>query len=120
MAEALEQLKNKLFFLQSQNDKYFFSNQPNLNRILLTKMENIKDPVLVDAERDLLKQEITSSRLKAYVWPQKPKDVPDNPELKLVVLADKNQATMKEITFDKGRNTASLQVSEIHTICSIG
>jgi predicted AAA+ superfamily ATPase len=118
VAEAVEQLKNKLFFLQSQNDKYFFSNQPNLNRILLTKMENIKDSVLVDAERDLLKQEITSSRLKAYVWPQKPKDVPDNSELKLVVLADKNEETMKEILSTKGETPRVFRNTVLFLTCS--
>ncbi len=33
VVEALEQLKAKLFFMQNQNEKFFFSNQPNLNRI---------------------------------------------------------------------------------------
>ena len=43
VAESIENLRNKLFYLQTSQDKYFFSNQPNLNRILLTKTENIKD-----------------------------------------------------------------------------
>jgi hypothetical protein len=103
VAEAVDQLKKKLFFLQSQNDKYFFSNQPNLNRILLTKMENVKDSAVTDSERDLLKEEISSSpKLKALVWPQKPKDIPDNPELKLVVMAERNDQLMNEILSTKG------------------
>jgi predicted AAA+ superfamily ATPase len=102
VAEAVEQLKNKLFFLQSQNDKYYFSNQPNLNRILLTKMENIKDSILIDSERQLLKEEISSSKLKVFVWPQKPKDVPDNPEIKLVMMSSKNEEAMDEILSTKG------------------
>ncbi len=42
VAEAVDQLKWKLFYLQSVNEKLFFSNQPNLNRILLNQMENIE------------------------------------------------------------------------------
>jgi hypothetical protein len=103
VAEAVDQLKNKLFFLQSQNDKFFFSNQPNLNRILLTKMENVKDSAVIDSERELLKEEISSSpKLKVFVWPQKPKDIPDNPELKLVVMGDRNDQLMNEILSTKG------------------
>nr|MQY79011.1 DUF499 domain-containing protein [Bacteroidota bacterium] len=58
VAEAIEQLKGKLFYLQSRADKYFYSNQANLNRILLNNMENIKEPDLLDMEFDLLKGSI--------------------------------------------------------------
>ena len=54
VVEAVEQLKSKLFYLQSQNEKYFFLNQPNMNRILLTKMENIKDTDVVESEKEIL------------------------------------------------------------------
>jgi hypothetical protein len=40
IAESIENLRNKLFYLQVSQDKYFFSNQPNPNRILLIKMES--------------------------------------------------------------------------------
>jgi hypothetical protein len=102
VGEAVEQLKSKLFFLQSQNGKYFFSNLPNLNRVLLTKMENIKDSVITEAERDLLKDEIRSSKLKVIVWPERPRDVPDNREIKLVILKSKNDESMNEILSTKG------------------
>ncbi|GEM_PF-3915375 len=39
-AEAVEQLKEQLFCLQQRSGRYLFSNQPNLNRVLLTRMEN--------------------------------------------------------------------------------
>ncbi len=55
VAEAVEQLKSNLFFLQNVNDKYVFLNQPNLNRILLTKIENVKDKEVVELEHQLLK-----------------------------------------------------------------
>ena len=55
VAEAVEQLKTKLFYLQNISEKYFFSNQPNLNRILIKHMENIKDNELIDLEIDLIR-----------------------------------------------------------------
>src|SRR5690606_23966132 len=75
VVEALEQLKYKLFYLQSQNEKFYFSNTPNLNRILLTKMENIKDRDLVEAEKDLIKAQIPAARGKfdVFLWPENPK-----------------------------------------------
>jgi hypothetical protein len=102
IAEAVEQLKNNLFYLQSQNDKYFFSNQPNLNRILLTKMENIKDRDVVEAEEALLKQQIRGGKLKVFLWPRKPRDIPDNEELKLVITQDKDLAFMRSVLESKG------------------
>jgi len=102
VAEAVEQLKNNLFYLQSQNDKYFFSNQPNLNRILLTKMENIKDRDVGDAEEALLKQQIRGGKLKVFLWPGKPRDIPDSDELKLVITKDKDLAFMRLVLESKG------------------
>lgn len=102
IAEAVEQLKNNLFYLQSQNDKYFFSNQPNLNRILLTKMENIKDRDVVEAEEALLKQQIHGGKLKVFLWPEKPRDIPDNEELKLIITKEKDVAFMRSVLESKG------------------
>lgn len=104
VAEAVEQLKSKLFFLQNQNDKYFFSNQPNLNRIMLTKMENIKDREVVEAERELLKGQISGGKLQVFLWPDKPKDIPDSPDLKLVVVPERNESLMKSVLESKGES----------------
>jgi predicted AAA+ superfamily ATPase len=103
IAEAVEQLKTKLFYLQSQNDKCFFSNQPNLNRILLTKMENIKPKDVIDEQRELLKHQIVG-KLKVFLWPDKPKDIPDTEELKLVILPEKNESFMKSVLETKGES----------------
>lgn len=102
VAEGVEQLKTKLFFLQSQNDKYFFSNQSNLNRILVTKMENVKPKEVTEAEEELLKHQIVGGKLKVFLWPDKPKDIPDTEELKLVIMPDKNEPFMKTVLETKG------------------
>ena len=104
VAAAVEQLKGKLFFLQNQDEKYFFSNQSNLNRILLTKMENVSDPEVADALNALLRQQISGIRFKVYPWPARPKDIPDGPELKLAILREKNDSFMRDILEMKGES----------------
>jgi hypothetical protein len=102
VAEAVEQLKGRLFYLQSQDGKYYFLNQPNLNRILLTKMENIKDDDVRESEKEILKQQISGKNFKVFLWPDKPKDIPDTPQLKLVIIEKKDEDFMKNILETRG------------------
>lgn len=102
VAEATEQLKNKLFYMQNSGEKYFFSNQPNLNRIVLTKMDNVKDYELVDMEQRLLKQSIKGDKLKVYIWEEKAGNIPDTEDLKLLILKKDNPDVMKDILQNKG------------------
>ncbi len=103
VAEAVEQLKTKLFYLQNIGEKYFFSNQPNLNRIRLTKMENIPESVLVEEERKLLKEHIQGGRLKVFLWKEQTGDITDSEELKLVILQRENREVMDALLTTKGQ-----------------
>lgn len=104
VAEAVEQLKGKLFFLQHQNGKYFFTNQPNLNRMLLQKMENIDTTQLTKLERELLGENIAGRKLKPFLWPEKNSDLPDDQDLKLVILKQHDPGVMRDILENKGEN----------------
>ena len=104
VAEAVEQLKSNLFFLQNVNDKYVFLNQPNLNRILLTKIENVKDKEVVELEQQLLKNQMIGDKFKIYLWPSAPKDIPDTQDLKLVVIREKNPSFMNDAIERKGES----------------
>ena len=103
VAEATEQLKGKLFFLQNIGDRYFFSNQPNLNRILLTNMENVKDEKVVETEQELLKGNIAGGKLRVFVWEENANNIPDSEELKLVILKTDSKDTIKNILTSKGQ-----------------
>ncbi len=103
VAEATEQLKGKLFFLQNIGDRYFFSNQPNLNRILLTNMENVKDEKVVETEQELLKGNIAGGKLRVFVWEENANNIPDSEELKLVILKTDSKETIKNILTSKGQ-----------------
>ncbi|MDI6791676.1 MAG: DUF499 domain-containing protein [bacterium] len=103
VAEVTEQLKGKLFYLQNIGEKYFFSNQPNLNRILLTNMENVKENELVEMERELLRNNIKGGRLKVFIWEENAGNIPDSEELKLAILARGNKEIMESILMTKGQ-----------------
>lgn len=86
VAEAVEQLKTKLFYLQNVSEKYFFSNQPNLNRILIKHMENVKDHELIELERDLMRNSVKGGRFKVTIWEENSGNIADSEELKLVLI----------------------------------
>src|SRR5205823_8652910 len=71
----------KLFYLQHQSAKYFFTNQPNINRTLLLKMENVEALQLAELELDLLKKTISGSKLKVVLWPKKSRSEEHTSEL---------------------------------------
>ena len=103
VGEAVEQLKGKLFYLQSIGEKYYFSDQPNVNRILLINMENIREEKLVQTELELLRKSMSFSKLKVFLWQESPADIPDSEDLKLVVLKKENRDTLNNIITYKGQ-----------------
>ena len=103
VAEAVELLKGRhLFYVQQQSGKYFFTNQPNLNRILLTRMENIEPGEIAVEEEALLKTRVGGRRLKVFLWPTSDADIPDTPELKLILLQERDDRLMGAILKQKG------------------
>lgn len=103
VAEALEKLKDSLFYLQHDGGKYFFTNQPNLNRILVTRMENVGEPQVREAEEDLLRKSLSGKQIKTMLLLSKrPEDVPDGPEIKLVVMMERQDSLVREILERKG------------------
>lgn len=101
---AVDLLKGKLFYLQNPGEKYYFRNQPNINRILLSKIENIKESEILEAEKENLKSTIRGGRFKTFIWIENSADIPDSEELKLLILRQENKTTIEEITKNKGQN----------------
>ncbi len=96
VAEAVEQLKRRLFYLQHQTGKYYFDTVHNLNRTLLIRMENIGDTEIVESERELLKNSISGVAMKVFVWSEKNTDIPDTTDLKLIILQERDDEFMKD------------------------
>ncbi len=104
ITDVLEEFKNRLLYLQHQAGKYFFTNQPNLNHILLVRMENISDDEVKHTERNLLHNLVQSGNLKAYIWPQETSSIPDTAELKLLVLPERDETLMRNMLSVKGES----------------
>ena len=99
---AFDELEKELFFLQKFGDRYFFSNQPNLNKILVTQMDNIKDQDLEVLEKELLQEKIKGNTFKVYLWEDKSANVVDDESLKLVILKKDNKEIIYDILKKKG------------------
>lgn len=103
IVEALSKLKDKLFYLHSE-DRIFFKALPNLNRIALTKMENITDEEIREEEKKALSNLLSKETLEVYLWPENTKDVPDTRKLKLVILKNDDKDFCKNIIENYGGN----------------
>jgi hypothetical protein len=80
-------LKEKLFYLSDEG--LYFTNQANLNRILITREENITRESIVEEERAFLEKFISrKGELAVYIWPENHRDIPDDPQLKLVIMRE--------------------------------
>lgn len=93
---AVTQLKGRLFYLWEEGGRLLFKNQPNLNRILQTKMDSVSDERIREEEEKLLKSNIKKDRFDVYIWPRITKDIPDTRSLKLVVQETQGQGQLRE------------------------
>jgi len=96
-------LEKELFYLQTIDNKYYFSNQPNLNRILITYMDNIKPDDVKEVEKELLKENIRLGSLHSVLWEKDSSNIPDDSYLKLVFLPESDSNLIKEIISNKGK-----------------
>ena len=82
---VVNQLREKLFYLSDEG--LFFTNRPNLNRLTVLKEANFPKELVLEEGENLIKQHLSaSSPFKIYIHKQFPKDIPDSPDLKLVIL----------------------------------
>ncbi|MDI6861472.1 MAG: AAA family ATPase [Caldisericia bacterium] len=89
IVEAIEKLKEKLFYLSDSG--LFFTNQPNLNRVILTIKENITNNEIEEELKKLIQKTISSkSEFVIKIWPNFSNDIPDDKRLKLVILKNKD------------------------------
>ena len=83
--DALKRLEDELWYLHVEGGLYAFTNQPNLNRILLEKEEAVQEErVREEIHRQL--ERLAGRDLRVILRPQVSQDVPDTREMKLAVL----------------------------------
>ena len=102
VADALSKLETKLFYLQRDDDRYYFDNQANLNRLFITKKENVKEDDILKEERSLLKKYRGGKLMEVVEWPQKTMDIPDTERLTLVIMRDADENFMLNVLEKKG------------------
>lgn len=102
ITDVIEGLKNTLFYLQA-NGKYFFTSQPNLNSILVTKMSEIDNSVIKSETKKLIEKYI-GKEIPTYVWAKNSRDIPDSEELKLIVMEENNKNQCKGFLEMHGEN----------------
>jgi predicted AAA+ superfamily ATPase len=100
VVEAISKLKENLFFLSDKG--LYFTTQPNLNRILLTKMDSISDEKLEAEERGILANNLKKEIFDIFLWPEEPKDIPDTKRMKLAILDEQDEQKCKKILTNYG------------------
>jgi len=82
---VISNLKEKLFYLSDEG--LFFTNQPNLNRVIVETEESLLEDELREEERKAVEECMSrESQFKVLIYPRSSRDIPDTPEFKLVVL----------------------------------
>lgn len=116
IGDVVGNFKSKLFYLRSEDDRYLFSSEPNINRLKMDRMENIHDNELEENEKNLLESNIGKQKLRVKVWPQSPRDIEDSPTLKLVILRENDTKLCNEIIESKGE-TPRVYRNSIFFLC---
>lgn len=101
VAEAVSKLRENLFYLQ-YDGRLFFTNQPNINRMLLNKIDGISDEVLTEEEKNLLIKYLTKEHFEIFLWPKSNRDVPDTKKLKLIVYPNQDNKRCEEFMENYG------------------
>ena len=101
VAEAVSKLRENLFYLQS-NGRFYFTSQPNLNRIKLTKKDSVTDEIVTEEERNYLGNNIKKEHFEIYLWPKNSKEISDAKRLKLLVLRNRDEELAKELLENSG------------------
>jgi len=82
--DVLQKLANSLWYLNSRGESYFFARIPNLNRMILDKKELFNESY-EETLKGVIAHEV-GQKFRTYLWPETSDGIPDNRELKLVIL----------------------------------
>ncbi len=84
VTDVLQRLSNSLWYLNSRGDLYYLSRIANLNRVILDKKELFIESY-EDEMQERIKKEL-GSKFRPYLWPTNSENIPDNTDLKLIIL----------------------------------
>jgi len=104
VTEALDMLKKRVFYLHQRGDRFLFTNQPNLVRLILTRQENVSPNEVREEEEKWLKKCLKGEKFRICLWPETSADIPDTPDLKLVFLRTLDRDFMLQCIESKGKS----------------
>ncbi|MFQ5537797.1 MAG: ATP-binding protein [Gemmatimonadota bacterium] len=85
ITEVLQKQRAELWYLNSRDDRYYFSSVPNLNRMVLDRKGAVStDAIRTELERRIKKE--LGNRFRCFLWPDSSAAIPDNTDLKLAVI----------------------------------
>lgn len=116
IGDVVANFKSKLFYLRSEDDRYLFSSEPNINRLKMDRMENVHNNELEENEKSLLESNVGKQKLRVKIWPQSPRDIEDSPTLKLVILLENNKKLCTSFLESKGE-TPRVYRNSIFFLC---
>jgi len=102
---AKHQLSDRLFYLRTEKSTSYFDTQPNLKRIVQTRMENVSDEIVEARANTQLQASFKSSstaHLKTYIAPTEGTDILDTDDLKLIVLSKRDDAFCQKLLENRG------------------
>ena len=97
---AMTQLNAHLFYLRTENGKSYFDTQPNLHRLLQIRMENVADEEVASRAEAQIKKSFTTSsgaKMKTFISPRNGTDIPETPDLKLIVLPQRDDEFCRNV-----------------------
>ncbi len=96
IGDALHKIATHLWYLHSENGRYRFGLQPNLNRVVLDAEERVSPQ---DAEQELRKQvarKVGNALGETRLFPEQSSDLPDQKRLCLAILAPRHTNASSE------------------------
>lgn len=91
--QCLEALTDHCYFLAAEKNRYRFSFQPNLNKLLADRRASVSAASIDEVVRkEIQKVFAAGSGVERVYFPKKSNEVPDRPVLTLAVLAPENTA----------------------------
>jgi len=97
ITEVLKKQEEELWYLNTRNgQEYYFSNVPNLNRMVVDKKGQIQSSDVHSKLESLIRNEL-GKRMSTYLWPRSGDELPDDEELKLAVLNPSVNYTEQEL-----------------------
>lgn len=103
ITEVVDSLSTSLYYLWKEDGRYVFKSQPNLNKLVISKMSEIEEPELREQIKALL-QKYAGKSLPVYIWPKNSKDIPDTEGFKLVILPTNDRELITDILNNYGEN----------------